>query len=134
MLRPKASLRVLMPVALAAGILGSAAVAQESPEIVIVTPPRHGPSRSSIGAPIEDVSLSATVRTDDLNFQTPEGFLELADRVRETANRLCARLRFQHPIGTPDEYRCVKAAVDDATYQIDAALRRPMVAPEIQNP
>jgi len=132
--RPKMSTRVLMMAALAASVSASVAAAQTSPEIVIVTTARHGPSRSTIGAPIEDVSLSAPVRTEDLNLQTPDGFLKLADRVRQTAQRLCARLRFQHPIGTPVEYRCVQTAVDDATYEIDAALRRPVAAPEIQTP
>lgn len=122
----------------AAGLTASLALAQESemtpsgqvpdqvvssPEVVIVTIPHHGPARSSTGAPIQDVSLSANVRTDDLNLQSTDGWLELRSRVRQTARGLCARLRFQHPIGTPDEFRCVERAVDNTSDRIDADLR-----------
>lgn len=132
---------------IAAGLTASLAVAQESemtpsgqvpdqvassPEVVIVTVPHHGPVRSSIGAPIQDLSLSANVRTDDLNLQSPDGWLELRSRVRQTARGLCAHLRFQHPIGTPDEFGCVRRAVDNASDQIDASLRNGALA--TQNP
>ena len=101
-----------------------------SPEVVIVTPPGRGPTRSAIGAPIQDVSLSASVRTDDLNLQSPVGWLELRDRVRQTARSLCARLRFQNPIGTPDEFHCAQRAVEKTSDRIDAVLG----VPDIQNP
>lgn len=143
-LRPRA----LIIAALAAGICNTTAVAQEnemgpspapgqvtsSPEVVIVRPPSRPPTRSTIGAPIQDVSISATVTTDDLNLQSPAGWLELRDRVRQTARQLCARMRFQHPIGTPDEFHCNRRAVEGASDQIDSALGIVRGPPDIENP
>ena len=139
--------RVVFVAAFAAASSASMAIAQDmssaqpgpdrttsSPEVVIVTPPERGPSRSTIGAPIQDVSLSATVRTDDLDLQSPAGFLELQDRIRDTARQLCARLRFQHPIGVPDEFGCRRRAMENASDQIDAALRGYPAGPEMENP
>jgi UrcA family protein len=105
-----------------------------SPDVVIVTPPYPGPRRSAIGAPIEDVSLSASVSTDGLNLQSPDGIIELQDRVRETARRLCDRLEFRYPIGVPDEYRCIRNAVENTSDQIDAAIGIHRSAPGIENP
>jgi UrcA family protein len=140
---------VALIAALSAGGFGSTATAQEtaispsepgpdqvtsSPEVVIITTPRRGPTRSTIGAPIQDVSRSAVVRTDDLNLQSPAGFIELGNRIRETARQLCARLRFENPIGVPDEFHCRRRAVENASDQIGAALLNYPGAPEIENP
>src|SRR5690348_15117927 len=44
------------------------------PEEVIIEAPRyHAPQRSTIGAPIEDVAMSRTIRFDDLDLRTPWG-------------------------------------------------------------
>jgi|SRR5579862_192902 len=147
--RQKSLRRAACMAALAAGFSGSTAIAQEwgtpsmapepaqitsSPEVVIVTLPARGPARSTIGAPIQDVSLSAVVRTDDLDLQSPAGFIELQNRIRDTARGLCARLRFRHPIGVPDEFGCRRRAMENASYQIDAALRGYPVAPATESP
>lgn len=140
--------RVVLIAALAIGISSSTALAQDtgvgpwqpgpqgnaSPELVIVTPPSYGPMRSSIGAPIQDVSLSAAVWTGDLNLQSPADVIELRDRVWDTARRLCARLRFQHPIGMPDEFRCRRNAIANAFDQVDYAIQNYGGGPEIENP
>jgi len=140
--------RTIFIAAFAAGISNSIAVAQDnqmsswqagpeqvtSPEVVIISPPPRGPTRSTIGAPIQDVSLSASVRTDDLNLQSPADMLELRNRVRETARQLCARLRFQHPIGWPDEFRCRLRATENAFDQINAAIMNYPAAPGMENP
>jgi len=143
-----ASWRAAFTVALALGISHSVAVAQtykaatepgpdqagSSPEIVTVTPARPGVTRSTIGAPIQDVSLSATVQTDDLSPYSIADWEVLGDRVRETARRLCDRLAFQYPIGTPDRYQCMRRAVRDTTDEIDANLRNYGSAPRMENP
>lgn len=140
--------RAVLIAAFAIGISSSAAVAQDTgtgpwqpvppvnaaPELVIVTPPSSGPMRSSIGAPIQDVSLSAAVWTGDLNLQSPADVLELRDRVWDTARRLCARLRFQHPIGMPDEFRCRRNAVANAFDQVGFAIQNYDGAPVIESP
>ena len=141
--------RAVFIAALAVGTSNSMALAQETdmsspgpgpvqvtspPEVVIITPPYRGPTRSTIGAPIQDVSLSATVRTDDLNPLSVGDWIELQHRVRDTAQRLCRRLRFQHPIGTPDEFRCARRAIENTSDQIDESILNNRSAPETENP
>ena len=140
--------RAIFMAALAVGSSGSMAIAQESdmsapvpgsdqiaspPEVVTITPPNHRPTRSTIGAPIEDVSLSASVRTDDLNPLSTSDWIELRHRVRETAQQLCRRLGFQHPIGTPDESGCVRRAIETTSDEIDSAILNGRGA-RIENP
>ena len=141
--------RAVFIAAFAVSITSSMAVAQESgmgpsepgpdqvtssPEVVIVTPVHLGPRRSAIGAPIEDVSLSASVSTDGLNLQSPAGIIELRDRVWQTARRLCDRLEFRYPIGVPDGYQCIRKTVERTSDQIDAAIGNYPGAPQIENP
>lgn len=97
-------------------------------EEVIVTPPRHRPERSEIGAPIENVSLSQPVPIDDLDLRTRWGVRELRRRISFTAASLCSRLDTMYPIdadgGTwPVNGRCYRNAVHDADYQADDAIR-----------
>jgi len=56
--------------------------AYSSTEEVIIQAPRYrGPQRSTIGAPIEDVALSAPVRFDDLDLTTDWGVRKLHTRI-----------------------------------------------------
>ena len=89
-------------------------------EEVIVNQPRLG--RSTIGAPIQQVTLSELVRYDDLNLGSVPGIVALRHRVRDTASRLCHRLAFENPIGTPDAWRCRQEAIADATPRVDAVI------------
>jgi len=89
-------------------------------EEVTVVPER--PSRSTIGAPIEDSTLSEFVRYDDLNLSQVSDIISLRHRVRDTARRVCNRLAFEHPIGTPDTTRCRRDAVDNADSQVTSAI------------
>ena len=116
----------------AAVLLGSPAMAQDArattnyangaPEEVTVTSPRHGPTRSTIGAPIEEVSASAAVTTRDLNLHTGEGVYTLRQRVKYTARSVCNRLSFRYPIGAPDPDTCYRHAVERTTPQADSAI------------
>jgi UrcA family protein len=120
---------------IAAGVLlAPMAMAQESassttysdkdgtPEIVTVTPPRHMPARSTIGAPIEEVSISVPVSYGDLNLHTGEGVYTLRQRVKQTAHNLCDKLSFRYPIGTPDNDGCYRRAIKYAMPQTDSAV------------
>ncbi len=100
------------------------------PEEVIVTPPYYGPSRSSIGAPYEDVSMSRPVRIDDLDLRTDWGVAALRDRIGYTARALCRRLNAMYPISAddthvswPSDTNCYDHAVDRAWVQADQAIR-----------
>jgi UrcA family protein len=100
--------------------------AYSSTEEVIIQAPRYrGPQRSTIGAPIEDVALSAPVRFDDLDLTTDWGVRKLHTRIFVAARRLCERLDNRYPITVSDGApSCYRQAVDDAMAQADAAVDR----------
>ena len=101
-----------------------------APEEVIVTPPPHAPTRSIIGAPIIEVSMSQPVHFGDLDLRTSDGVHELRNRVSFAAATLCRRLSAMYPVsydGTGDEWprdsNCHRDAVARAMVQADAAVR-----------
>jgi len=106
----------------------SNAYSNSGPEEVIIQAPRmrhYTPRRSTIGAPIEDVGLSAPVRFDDLDLTTDWGVRKLHDRIFIAARRLCQRLDNRYPITVSDGApSCYRQAVDDAMAQADAAVDR----------
>lgn len=115
-------------------LLASAAAAQDEPEggapreEVVVRPPPSGPQRSAIGAPIVEVSLSRTVRYDDLDLRNEPDVGRLRARVRFAAETLCRRLNAFYPIGSSDgpwtsATRCFRDAVANAMGQVDEAVR-----------
>jgi UrcA family protein len=93
------------------------------PEEVIIEAPRyHAPQRSTIGAPIEDVAMSRTIRFDDLDLRTPWGAHALRDRIAYTARTLCNRMDFVYPVSTSDSPPCYRTAYEDGMAQADAAI------------
>jgi UrcA family protein len=114
--------RTILAAALAGAALtaGDAALAQSEVSGVTVTAPREI-GRTTIGAPIELVSMSARVRIKDLNLKTDKGAAELNKRVSDTARNLCEELEKLYPVGTPDAASCAKSAVARARGQVDAA-------------
>jgi len=92
-------------------------------EVITVTAPRpHERQRSSIGAPIVNVSLSREVRFDDLDLRSDRGARELRSRVRHTARALCRQLESQYLVTDDDAYPCTSSAVDGAMQQADEAI------------
>jgi UrcA family protein len=119
------------------GLAASSALAQEytysyrtapgyygpPPEEVIIEAPRYrAPQRSTIGAPIEDVAMSRTIRFDDLDLRTGWGARALRDRIAYTARTLCNRMDFVYPISTSDSPPCYRTAYEDGMAQADAAI------------
>ena len=102
------------------------AYANSGPEDVIVQAPRYRhQQRSTIGAPIEDVWLSAPVRFDDLDLTTDWGVRKLHTRIFVAARKLCQRLDNHYPITVSDGApSCYRQAVNDAMAQADAAVDR----------
>lgn len=100
--------------------------AYSSTEEVIIQAPRYrGPQRSTIGAPIEDVGISAPVRFDDLDLTTDWGVHALHTRIFVAARTLCQRLDNRYPITVSDGApSCYRQAVNDAMAQADAAVDR----------
>jgi UrcA family protein len=94
----------------------------DTPEEVTITSPPRGSTRSTIGAPIQNISMSAPVSTRDLNLHTGEGVYTLRQRVKYTARSICNRLSFRYPIGEPDTDRCYRRAIHYAMPQADSAV------------
>jgi UrcA family protein len=104
-------------------------VAGPTEEVIVRAPPYHGPQRSEIGAPIEDVSLSREVRFDDLDLRTDLGQGALRDRIRRTALSLCQDLANRYPVTADDgSPPCYRTAYDDAMNQAESAIRNARVA------
>ncbi len=104
------------------------AYAPAPPEEVTVYGPHRGEERSGIGAPIENLSISRPVRTDDLDLRTEWGANTLRQRIVYTADRLCRELDAVYPDGfyppTSDSPPCRRTAIEDAMDQADAAIAR----------
>jgi UrcA family protein len=103
---------------------GNPAVARDTTEEFVITAPRHHNYRSAIGAPIEDVSLSETVRYDDLDLRTDWGIHKLHERISAKAQELCRRLDVTHPIAVSDSPPCYRTAMDEASQLAIAAIDR----------
>lgn len=130
------SSRPSMKIALLAGAFGACllslpALAQDygpADESIVVQAPRshhYMPRRSTIGAPIDDVAISAPVRYDDLDLTTDRGVHRLHTRIFIAARHLCQRLDNRYPITVSDgSPSCYRQAVDDAMAQADNAVDR----------
>jgi UrcA family protein len=96
----------------------------QGPEEVIVQAPRwYQEKRTSIGAPIRDVSFSEAVRFDDLDLRSDRDVRRLQARIREHAGALCRRLDVQYPVTVSASSRnCFQDAMADAMDQVEAAV------------
>jgi UrcA family protein len=90
-------------------------------EITIVAPrvvQRKVVGRTTIGAPIEVISLSRPVSYADLDLSTQEGRAELRKRIENTAKAACKELDVMYPDSMfqpiPAEQNCVKNASSQA--------------------
>lgn len=108
---------------------GGGQVVSDGTNVTVAVPPYRYPWPNKIGAPVEDVSLSWPVRYDDLDLRSPAGIEVLRARIRLTARLECNDLDFFHPVGITDIPTCYTAAVDDAMYRADMAIRVANAAP-----
>lgn len=120
-------------VALAAGVCGfisPSALAQDygpayesgPPESVIVTAPRLHIDSHRLNGPLERVSMSTTVRYDDLDLGTWSGDRELRRRVRDEARNICDRLAGAYPFYQLQGQRCFRTALNNAMAQANVAI------------
>ncbi len=78
--------------------------------------------RSTIGAPIEELTLSRKVSFSDLDLTSSAGASELEKRVNETAKDLCAELDKLRPLEPATGRDCVKKTSEPALAQAHAAI------------
>ena len=111
---------------LAAVIGATAAYAQaQAPEGVTVTGSRvvtEQVGRSTIGAPINQVTLTYKVSYADLDLKTADGTKKLDERVKAAAAAACKELDRTFPLSTPDNGTCAKTAVSNAMPKVKEVI------------
>ena len=75
---------------------------------------------SATGAPITETMKTARIQYDPVTLTTNSGVALLRDSVRESARKLCDSI---DPLD-PNDGTCIRAAVDSAKPQVDAAIAR----------
>jgi len=106
----------------------------EPGSITVTAPRRVQVGRSTIGAPIDLISLSRFVNFSDVDLRTPAGQAELDKRAMAAARSACQELERQYPNGTPDSLTCAKQARAATQGQIDAAIAAALQPPPPASP
>ena len=109
-------------------LAGGSAIAQQPQEITIVSQHRVVHTHvgtTSIGIPIEEVSLNYYVHYGDLNLNNVSDVNTLRERVRDAAKESCEQLNRVEPDSSmnppvPSDQDCVKSAIDGGMQQVDA--------------
>ncbi|HEY5337290.1 MAG TPA: UrcA family protein [Rhizomicrobium sp.] len=97
--------------------------AYQDSESVQVTAPRFRVDSSRLNGPLERISLSTSVRYDDLNLRTRRGARMLKWRVRDSAQQVCTQLGEAYPVYQANGTSCYKTALQNGSLRADAAIR-----------
>jgi UrcA family protein len=110
----------LIALAIAAFATLSVRARAEDLDTITVTGPVVKTIGRDIGtlAPVEQVSVSATVATDPSTLRTDSGVALFKDNIREAARKACEAA---DPL-RPDDGTCVRNALAAAKPQVDAAI------------
>ena len=121
-LRTTAGAAVLL--AIAAATTNAFALDQITVEASRITTREFG--RSSIGAPIEEISLNARASVAGLDLGTTQGLTEARNRVHAAALSACKQLGRLYPLSEPSDRVCASTAETSALVQVRAlALGEP---------
>ena len=66
----------------------------------------------------QEVFMSVRVPYGDLDMKSAAGVATLQKRVTDAGTYICRQLAIMYPVGTPDNYGCVRDAVKGAEPQI----------------
>lgn len=122
-MKNKTSKFQLALVASAFAIVGVAAVAQELKEIVIETPRvERAKEHSTVGAPIDIISVTHRVTYKDIDVSTRLGAQVLETRVKDSAKAACKEIETLYPFVPAGSSSCEKSAVDKAMLQVHQAI------------
>lgn len=119
------ALRSQLPATLALGalaLMSAGAQAAEPDEITISAPNVKTVGRDgTTGAPIQEVTESASIKFDPVTLTTNSGVALLKDSVFEAALKVCNSIDLSME---DDDDTCVRDAVKSAQVQVDAAIAR----------
>ncbi len=112
---------------LAAGLVltSAAAVAQTTTEIIVEAPRvERTNERTTVGAPIDVISVTHRVSYKDINIGTHAGAKALEQRVSDAAKAACKEIDKLYPLMTPavGQPACDKQAFNNAMVQVRAAV------------
>jgi hypothetical protein len=74
--------------------------------------------RSSIGVPIEELSLNAHASMTGLDLATTQGLTEARNRVHAAALSACNQLGRRYPLSEPSDHACASTAERSALVQV----------------
>jgi UrcA family protein len=120
------ALRSQLPATLAIGalaLMSTGAQAVEPDEITISAPNVKTVGRDgTTGAPLQNVTESASIKFDPVTLTTNSGVALLKDSVFEAALKVCNSIDFS--MEDDDDDTCVRDAVRSAQLQVNAAIAR----------
>lgn len=110
--------------AVAAGCtLASQGVYAQAMEVVTVEAVREIViGKSSIGAPIKELTIRSRISYADLDLNTAAGAATLEQRVKDTAASTCKEIKVDMPVEGWTIDRCVREATADAMVQVNKAV------------
>jgi UrcA family protein len=107
--------------ALAAALIGGAAVAQQAEDVTVQAtriPNIKTVGHTMSGIPIKEMSLSYRISTAGLDLASHAGAMGLEKRVQDAAMEVCRELGKKYPDSTPNDADCAKEAADKAMVQV----------------
>jgi UrcA family protein len=113
---------LLMAAAAACTLAGASAYGQAMEVVTVEAVREIIVGKSTIGAPIKELSIRSRVSYADLDLTTADGVAALEKRVKDTAVSTCKELKVQIPAEGSTEEKCIKEAIDGAAPQIQAAI------------
>lgn len=109
--------------AAAGAMLFSAGAYGQAMEVVTVEAVREiVVGKSTIGAPIKELSIRSRVTFADLDLATAAGAAALQKRVEDTAKSTCNEIKVDLPAEGSSVEKCVKDALAGAQPQIEKAV------------
>jgi UrcA family protein len=113
----------LAMIAAAGATLLSAGAYGQAMEVVTVEAVREIiVGKSTIGAPIKELSIRSRVTFADLDLTTAAGAAALQKRVEDTAKSTCKEIKVEVPAEGSTVEKCVKDALAGAQPQVDKAI------------
>ncbi|HEX9206645.1 MAG TPA: UrcA family protein [Steroidobacteraceae bacterium] len=110
-------------IAAAGATLLSAGAYGQAMEVVTVEAVREIiVGKSTIGAPIKELSIRSRVSFADLDLTTASGAAALQKRVEDTAKSTCKEIKVDVPADGSSVEKCIKDALAGAQPQIDKAI------------
>ena len=121
-----AAVRTSVPLIIVVGALTITTVraADVEEEVTVTAPAERTIGRSTIGAPITEVSVSEKVQYNSSMLMTNSGRALLQDKIATEARRLCQEAETPGSVPAEHQKACEKRAIQDANEQIAAAAAK----------